>query len=163
MPFDIYSTKHSCGPRPEECLKFEFRKVPGSWVESQAEDINDHNVQIFSDLLIKQYQDTASLFSHNVALVLVGGDFTYNNPIEFGQQYENYLRLINYVNSNKDRYKNASLQFGTPSEYFREISNRMNGDVPSIVGDFFPYSDIFSSGFPAYWTGRFLLIYIVFY
>jgi alpha-mannosidase len=81
--------------------------------------------------------------------------------------------LIDYVNSHADKYKNAKLKFGTPTEYFQEISKRMNGEFPSLgkmckilkyliifqiyflVGDFFPYSDIFSSGTPAYWTGYF--------
>lgn len=155
MPFDIYSTKHSCSPHPDKCLQFEFRKVPGSWVESRAEDITDENVEKLADILVKQYQDTASLFTHNVALVLVGGDFTYNMDIEFEQQYVNYKKLIDFVNSHGERYKNAKLKFGTPTEYFEEISKRTNNKFPTLKGDFFPYSDIFSSGTPAYWTGYF--------
>lgn len=153
MPFDIYSTKHSCGPHPEKCLQFEFRKVPGVWAESWAEDITNENVERFANILVKQYQDTASLFTHNVAFVLIGGDFTFNQDIEFDQQYVNYKKLIDYVNSNGAKYKNTKLKFGTPSEYFEEISKRMNKNFPTLVGDFFPYSDIFSSGTPAYWTG----------
>jgi alpha-mannosidase len=158
MPFDIYSTKHSCGPRPSECLHFEFRKVFGSFIESQAEDITDENVQKYADLLLKQYRDTASLFPHNVALVFIGGDFTFNNPLEYQQQYDNYNKLISFVNANKNLYKNATIQFGTPSDYFEEVSKRMQGKFPTLVGDFFPYSDIFSSGIPAYWTGSYLLL-----
>ena len=26
-PYDIYSIKHSCGPHPQTCLNFDFRKV----------------------------------------------------------------------------------------------------------------------------------------
>lgn len=155
MPFDIYSTKHSCGPRPNECLKFSFRHVPGSWIESYADAITDSNVEKYADILTQQYQDTASLFPHNVALVLIGGDFEYSNAIEFSQQYDNYQKLITYVNSNPERYNNATLHFGTPSEYFNEILLRTNVDFPSLVGDFFPYADIFSSGFVGYWTGYF--------
>lgn len=106
--------------------------MPGTWVESRAEDITTENVEKYADLLVKQYQDTASLFPHNVAFVLVGGDFTYNVDIEFEQQYVNYKKLIDYVNSHPDKYKNAKLKFGTPSEYFEEISKRMNGNFPSL-------------------------------
>ena len=26
-PYDIYSIKHSCGPHPQTCINFDFRKV----------------------------------------------------------------------------------------------------------------------------------------
>ena len=109
------------------------------------------------DDLVGQYGRTASLFTHNVALVLVGGDFTYSKNEEFNQEYEKYKKIINFINANGDRYNGAKAQFGTPSEYFQEIQERQGGKFkfPSLVGDFFPYADIFSSGTPAYWTGYF--------
>lgn len=101
-------------------------------MESRAEDITDQNVEEFANILVKQYQDTASLFPHNVAFVLVGGDFTFNMDIEFQQQYVNYKKLIDYVNSHPDKYKNTKLKFGTPTEYFEEILKRMNGQFPTL-------------------------------
>lgn len=44
--------------------------------------------------------------------------------------------------------------FGTPSDYFREVRERMK-DFQTLQGDFFVYSDIFSEGRPAYWSGYF--------
>lgn len=147
MPFDIYSTRHSCGPQPRVCDAFEFnKKLPSmddSWLARKVEE------------LIGQYGRTASLFSHNVALVLVGGDFTYSQSDEFERQYEGYSKLINYINNNTQKFNGTTAQFGTPSEYFNEIQNRQHGQFPSLVGDFFPYADIFSTGVPAYWTGYF--------
>lgn len=148
MPFDIYSTRHSCGPQPRVCDSFEFnRKLP----------IMDKTWMKKIDDLVGQYGRTASLFHHNVALVLVGGDFTYSKSEEFNQEYEGYKKIINFINDNSERYNGATAQFGTPSEYFQEIQKRQGGkfEFPSLVGDFFPYADIFSSGVPAYWTGYF--------
>lgn len=144
MPFDIYSTHHSCGPQPNVCDKFEFnRHLP------KIDDSFKRRI----DEIMGQYGRTASLFPHNVALVLVGGDFTYSRNDEFNQEYEGYKALIEYININSEKYHGATAQFGTPSDYFQEIEKRQKGNFPSLTGDFFPYADIFSSGLPQYWTG----------
>lgn len=158
MPFDIYSIKHSCGPHPFVCLNFDFRKIPGEYTEYsiKAQFINDDNIQAKSDLLMEQYTRTASLFPHNVALIPVGDDFRYNHEKEFNQQYENYKKLIDFINANSaSRYNNATIQFGTPVDYFRAIEERQKHKFPSLVGDFFVYADIFNEGRPAYWSGYF--------
>ncbi|KAG5682694.1 hypothetical protein PVAND_012029 [Polypedilum vanderplanki] len=148
MPFDIYSTHHSCGPVPFTCDNFDF--------ERRSPNINRTNIESNANQLVQQYSKTASLFPHNVALVLLGGDFTYSRDAEFDQQYSGYKKLIDYVNlHSKTKYNGATLQFGTPHDYFNEIKKRQGHNFPSLVGDFFPYSDIFSSGVPAYWTGYF--------
>ena len=61
--------------------------------------------------------------------------------------------MIDYINSRKDDY-NAEVVFGTPKDYFNEIQKRM-ARFPTLKGDFFVYSDIFSEGRPAYWSGYF--------
>lgn len=156
MPFDIYSIKHSCGPHPFICLNFDFRKVPGEYTEYsiKAQFITDENVEAKADLLLEQYQKAASLFPHNVALVPLGDDFRYNREKEVEQQYTNYKRLIDHINSNPARYNNTQIGFGLPKDYFEEI-NRRYKDFPHLKGDFFVYSDIFTEGKPAYWSGYF--------
>ena len=77
----------------------------------------------------------------------------YDHAIEWDQQYSNYKLLIDYINSRKSEY-NTEVIFGTPKDYFREIRKRME-HFPSLQGDFFVYSDIFSEGRPAYWSGYF--------
>lgn len=161
MPFDIYSIKHSCGPHPFICLNFDFRKVPGEYTEYsiKAQFITDENVQQKADLLMEQYTRTGSLFPHNVALIPVGDDFRYNQEREFNQQYENYKKLIDYVNANSaTRYHNATIQFGTPSDYFKTIEERQKHKFPSLTGDFFVYADIFNEARPAYWSGYFTTV-----
>lgn len=154
-PFDIYSIKHSCGPHPYVCLNFDFRKVPGEYTEYsiKAQTITDKNIKEKSELLLEQYARTGSLFPHNVVLIPVGDDFRYNVIEEWDQQYTNYAKLIEYINANKDMYK-TEISFGTPKDYFDAIMKRYD-QFPTLKGDFFVYSDIFSEGRPAYWSGYF--------
>ncbi|KAM8704394.1 hypothetical protein ACLKA7_008924 [Drosophila subpalustris] len=157
MPFDIYSIKGSCGPHPSICLNFDFRKIPGEYTEYslKAQYITDDNVEEKAQLLLEQYARTASLFPHNVALIPVGDDFRYNKEREVDQQYHNYKKLISHIMDNKRLY-NVDIKFGTPSDYFQAIRQRMGAKAfPSFKGDFFVYSDIFSEGRPAYWSGYF--------
>lgn len=158
MPFDIYSIKGSCGPHPSICLNFDFRKIPGEYTEYslKAQYITDENLEEKAELLLEQYARTASLFPHNVALIPVGDDFRYNKEREVDQQYRNYKKLISHIMANKRLY-NVDIKFGTPSDYFAAIRERMGSEkaFPSFKGDFFVYSDIFSEGRPAYWSGYF--------
>lgn len=155
QPFDIYNIKHSCGPHPHVCLNFDFRKIRGEYTEYsvRAVEITPNNVKQMAELLLEQFSRTGSLFSHNVVLMPLGDDFRYDHPIEWDQQYSNYKILVDYINSRKDEY-NAEVVFGTPKDYFREIEKRMD-KFPTLKGDFFVYSDIFSEGRPAYWSGYF--------
>lgn len=154
MPFDIYSIKHSCGPHPSICLNFDFRKIPGEYTEFsiKAQFITDENVEAKADLLLEQYAKAATLFPHNVAFVPLGDDFRYNREKEVEQQYTNYKRLIDYINAHPERYNNTKISFGLPKDYFEEINKRYQ-DFPHLKGDFFVYSDIFTEGKPAYWSG----------
>ncbi|XP_051175435.1 alpha-mannosidase 2 isoform X2 [Leptopilina boulardi] len=155
QPFDIYNIKHSCGPHPHVCLNFDFRKIRGEYTEYsvRAVDITSNNVKTMAEMLLEQYSKTGSLFPHNVVLMPLGDDFRYDYAIEWDQQYTNYKILIDYINSKKNEY-NAQVVFGTPKDYFREIKKRMK-HFPTLSGDFFVYSDIFSEGRPAYWSGYF--------
>ncbi|KAK7794098.1 hypothetical protein R5R35_010300 [Gryllus longicercus] len=155
QPFDIYSIKHSCGPHPQVCLNFDFRKIPGEYTEYsvRAVPIDEHNVKQKAELLLEQYGRTGSLFPHNVVLMPLGDDFRYDHDIEWDQQYKNYKMLFDYINQNKDKY-NAEVSFGTPSDYFAAVKERTN-NFHTLKGDFFVYSDIFSEGRPAYWSGYF--------
>jgi len=142
------------------------------------EPITDANQKDKSQLMLEQYGRTASLFSHNVAMISMGDDFRFTKEIEFDQQYSNYMKLFNYINSHKKLY-NAHVQFGTVAEYFKvSIDQRLIASIlrvnsysyyqyhsvlqavrerqsnfPTFSGDFHVYSDIFSDGRPAYWSG----------
>lgn len=153
FPYDIYSIKHSCGPHPQTCLGFDFRHVDGEYNEFSAayQPIDSSNLQTRAELLLEQYGRTGSLLPHNVVLVPLGDDFRYNNPEEFDQQYTNYMQLMQFINSHQ---YNAHVTFGTLSDYFEEVRARQT-KFNTLNGDFFVYSDIFSEGQPAYWSGYF--------
>lgn len=155
QPFDIYSIKHSCGPHPQVCLNFDFRKISGEYTEFSltAVPIDEENIKQKAELLLEQYGRTGSLLPHNVVLMPIGDDFRYDHEIEWDQQYRNYKKLIDYINQHKHLY-NAEIQFGTPKDYFTAIKERMR-EFKVLRGDFFVYSDIFAEGRPAYWSGYF--------
>lgn len=153
QPFDIYSIKSTCGPHPSICLSYDFRKIPGEYSEYTAkhEEITPHNLHSKSKTLIEEYERIGSLTPHNVVLVPLGDDFRYEFAVEFDAQYNNYMKMFQYINSHKELF-NADVQFGTPQDYFTIIKERQK-TIPTIKGDFFVYSDIFSEGKPAYWSG----------
>ncbi|XP_026318156.1 alpha-mannosidase 2x isoform X3 [Hyposmocoma kahamanoa] len=153
MPFDIYSIKASCGPHPSVCLSYDFRKIQGEYSEYTAkhEEITEQNLYPKSKTLIEEYGRIGSLTPHNVVLVPLGDDFRYEYSAEFDSQYNNYMKMFNYINDHKDLF-NAEVKFGTPREYFDAVKERQKS-VPTLKGDFFVYSEIFSEGKPAYWSG----------
>lgn len=153
LPFDIYSIKSTCGPHPSVCLSFDFRKIPGEYSEytSKHEDITDTNLESKSKTLIEEYGRIGSLTPHNVVLVPLGDDFRYEYSSEFDAQYTNYMKMFNYINSHSETF-NADVSFGTPLDYFNAVVER-HTLIPTLKGDFFVYSDIFSEGKPAYWSG----------
>lgn len=156
QPFDIYSIKHSCGPHPYICLHFDFRKIVGEYTEHSAKavEIDSANIDRKCKTLVGEYSRTGSLFPHNVVLMPLGDDFRYNVEVEWDQQYVNYKKIMDYVNSHKLDFDNTEIVFGTVKDYFEEIVKRYS-KFPKLKGDFFVYSDIFSEGRPAYWSGYF--------
>lgn len=102
---------------------------------------------------MEQYGRTASVSPYNVALVPVGDDFRYDHDIEWDQQYTNYKKLFDFIKAHPERYHGAEVGFGTPSDFFRTLRERSGNELPSLRGDFFVYSDVFTEGRPAYWSG----------
>ena len=97
----------------------------------------------------RYYLRLGSLLPHNVVLVPLGDDFRYSNEKEFDQQYENYMQIMQFINAGD---YHAHVSFGTLKDYFAEVRSRMS-DFSTLTGDFHVYSDIFSEGRPAYWSG----------
>lgn len=137
------------------CWNFDFRNIPGDEIDPAelSEFINDENQIEKADLLMKQYGQTASLSPYNVAMIPLGDDFRFDYAIEWDQQYINYQKLFEYINANKDKYHGAEVNFGTPSDFFKELQGRSGGKLNTLHGDFFVYSDVYVTGRLSHWSG----------
>ena len=156
MPYKLYNIKHTCGPDHQVCLLFDFRNIPGEISESRAEPITQFNVDRLSKILLGQYHKKARLFRHNVLLVPLGDDFRYDRNIEWDQQYKNYMMLFNHMNGQPSW--NVQARFGTLQDYFNELDVEMKLDpslkLPTLEGDFFPYTDEHDDFWTGYFTSR---------
>ncbi|XP_052824584.1 alpha-mannosidase 2 isoform X2 [Octopus bimaculoides] len=157
MPYMLYSIKYTCGPDKFFCLLYDFRNIPGERREGKSREITMKNIEIQAEYLYKEYMKKNFLYKYNVILVPLGDDFRYDKELEWDQQYQNYMMLFHYMNSRRDW--NIKLRFGTLRDYFDIVRKRQLvypnyfGDdslkLPSLSGDFFPYSDKNYD----YWTG----------
>ncbi|KAK2168413.1 hypothetical protein LSH36_17g13000 [Paralvinella palmiformis] len=159
MPYMLYNIKHTCGPDHAICLQYDFRNIPGEVSESRSVPITELNVENLSRQLLEQYRKKATLFRHNVLLIPLGDDFRYDRDIEWDQQYTNYEKLFNYINSRKDW--NVEARFGTLKDYFAEVRHTlapfdlpMEKMFPSVSGDFYPYTDQRQEYWAGYFTSR---------
>uniref|UniRef100_A0A915MLD7 Alpha-mannosidase n=1 Tax=Meloidogyne javanica TaxID=6303 RepID=A0A915MLD7_MELJA len=173
FPFYSYDAPHSCGPDPKICCQFDFRRLRGlltcPWGVG-ASPITRSNVEELAQLLADQYRKKAQLYGFNTILVPLGDDFRYDIEREWTEQYTNYKKLFDYINSKSEWNINA--RFGTLSDYFEVLERRLNekeeenliekeqgkyrhnvggkkgkrggkgpSPLPILSGDFFTYSD----------------------
>uniref|UniRef100_A0A8C6SW36 Alpha-mannosidase n=1 Tax=Neogobius melanostomus TaxID=47308 RepID=A0A8C6SW36_9GOBI len=141
MPFYSYDVPHTCGPDPKICCQFDFKRLPGGRINCPwkvpPKSIVEANVAERAQLLLDQYRKKSKLYRSKVLLVPLGDDFRYDKALEWDQQYNNYQKLFDYMNSHP------------------EIINVHCGarptDFPVLSGDFFAYADREDH----YWTGYF--------
>ena len=152
MPYMLYSLHHTCGPDKYTCIMFDFRQVPGEMGQRYVLPVDKDNIANKAKALYEQYRLKGSLFKHDTILVPLGDDFRYNKLEEWDQQYENYQKLMEFMNAKKE-WK-IQVKFGTVSDFFKATHESEKNDAvafPSLSGDFYPYSDHDN----AYWTGYF--------
>uniref|UniRef100_A0AAX7TWI8 Alpha-mannosidase n=1 Tax=Astatotilapia calliptera TaxID=8154 RepID=A0AAX7TWI8_ASTCA len=160
MPFYSYDVPHTCGPDPKICCQFDFKRLPGGRINCPwkvpPKTIVEANVAERAQLLLDQYRKKSKLYRSKVLLVPLGDDFRYDKALEWDQQYINYQKLFDYMNSHPEMHVQA--QFGTLTDYFNAVY-KTNGvaqgsrpaGYPVLSGDFFAYADREDH----YWTGYF--------
>ncbi|XP_063065756.1 alpha-mannosidase 2 [Engraulis encrasicolus] len=161
MPFYSYDVPHTCGPDPKVCCQFDFKRLPGGRVSCPwrvpPQAITDANVQDRARMLLDQYRKKSKLFRSKVVLVPLGDDFRYTDALEWDQQYQNYQKLFDYMNSHAELHVKA--QFGTISDYFTALRKETDDGagslaLPVVSGDFFTYADRDDHYWSGYYTSR---------
>ncbi|XP_052106571.1 alpha-mannosidase 2-like isoform X1 [Mytilus californianus] len=149
MPYMLYSFQYTCGPDPYVCFQFDFCHSDNPEKKSYAKrKITGANIDKMANFLYQQFRKKSSLYAYNTILVPIGDDFRYDSLHEWDEQYNNYQRLMRYLNSRKDW--NINVQFGTVADYFSLLKREgKKKSFPTLAGDFFPYSD---QNY-LYWTG----------
>ncbi|KAI1905296.1 hypothetical protein AGOR_G00014640 [Albula goreensis] len=161
MPFYSYDVPHTCGPDPKICCQFDFKRLPGGRISCPwrvpPQPISDGNIQQRVHMLLDQYRKKSKLFRTKVVLAPLGDDFRYTEALEWDQQFQNYQKLFDYMNSHPELHVKA--QFGTISDYFAALHKAAGIDpvrgsspvLPVLSGDFFTYADRDDH----YWSGFF--------
>ncbi|XP_077452238.1 alpha-mannosidase 2x isoform X1 [Stigmatopora argus] len=160
MPFYSYDVPHTCGPDPKICCQFDFKRLPGGRINCPwkvpPKAVVEANVAERAQLLLDQYRKKSKLYRSKVLLIPLGDDFRYDKALEWDQQYINYQKLFDYMNSHPEMHVKA--QFGTLSDYFNALYKSYGvpqgsrpPDFPVLSGDFFAYADREDH----YWTGYF--------
>uniref|UniRef100_A0A672KC66 mannosyl-oligosaccharide 1,3-1,6-alpha-mannosidase n=1 Tax=Sinocyclocheilus grahami TaxID=75366 RepID=A0A672KC66_SINGR len=166
MPFYSYDVPHTCGPDPKICCQFDFKRLPGGRISCPwripPQAITDNNVQERAQTLLDQYRKKSKLFRTNVLLAPLGDDFRYTEAVEWDQQFDNYQKLFDYMNSHPELHVQA--QFGTISDYFEALRKSTGMDpvginvgqlaLPVLSGDFFTYADRDDHYWSGYFTSR---------
>ncbi|KAL4220597.1 Alpha-mannosidase 2 [Mactra antiquata] len=156
MSYTNYWMGDVCGPDPNICQEFNFLHLDSG--NSRGIPVTDENVAERARVIYEQFRITGDLYKYNTIYIGLGEDFSYPQPGQWDSVYQNYEKLINYINSQEDWKMNV--KFGTLKEYFHNIrkeekamikTDEAKASFPVLSGDFFPYTERKKD----FWTGYF--------
>lgn len=155
-PSPFYSISYSCGPDYGVCCQFDFNNDRcWKYGKYQRPDmIDEGNVHEKARLLSEQLKGKNSLVRHNNVLFIMGDDFSYHSEYEWDQQFGNMNYLFEYINKHKEEF-NLDVKYSTIGKYLKAAKHQLLkrsssiSQIPSLIGDFYPYSDRWDQ----YWSG----------
>ncbi|KAH9425041.1 Alpha-mannosidase 2 [Dermatophagoides pteronyssinus] len=158
-PFYSYDIPHTCGPDPKVCCQFDFKRLakPKCPWKINPQIITDANVEERAKTLLDQYRKKSLLYRTNSLLVPLGDDFRYDDIKEWRNQYDNYRRIMHFLNSRSEF--NVEIKFATLNDYFDSILTNdgqlsQTEQFPTLVGDFFTYADRDDHYWSGYYTSK---------
>uniref|UniRef100_A0AC34FAD9 Glycoside hydrolase family 38 central domain-containing protein n=1 Tax=Panagrolaimus sp. ES5 TaxID=591445 RepID=A0AC34FAD9_9BILA len=150
LPKTYYTTSDSCGMDSNVCCQFDLGPSARSFCNKRANHITSVNVGLYAANLVSQYRTLEPFYKSNSILVAVGDDFFFSQDGDWSITQKNYKQLFDYINSNFNLMQ-IKVKFSTVHEFFEDVRSQ-NKDFPLFTGDFFPYTEGKTGGYP-YWTG----------
>uniref|UniRef100_A0A7E4UVM6 Glyco_hydro_38N domain-containing protein n=1 Tax=Panagrellus redivivus TaxID=6233 RepID=A0A7E4UVM6_PANRE len=153
LPYRDYDPAHSCGPDPQVCCQFDFRRAnEQNCGDNSNSKIDESNIIQRARILADQYRKKSKLFKTNILLIPHGGDFRYGSD-EFQRQHENYAKLFAQINN--DKSLQMHVRIGTFRDYFGLMDAKgRNSLIPAIRGDFYTFASQKDHDYNGFYTGR---------
>jgi hypothetical protein len=133
-----------CQPRG-----FDFEDRTNDPIQNDPKIFN-YNIEARCDEFAALMRERAASYQTPEILAMMGCDFKYQNA---RIQYKNLDKMIEYINSNPEKYSGMKLKYSTPGRYFEAVK-KYPIDWPVKRDDFFPIAFAPHSFWAGYFTSR---------
>ncbi|OZC05662.1 hypothetical protein X798_07365 [Onchocerca flexuosa] len=101
LPFAHYDILSNCGPDPNICCQFDFKRLNHFKCPNIApKPITNLNIHASALKLEKSFLKMSLIQGNNIILSVWGDDFRYIELEEWHQQHDNLILLFDYINKN---------------------------------------------------------------